>query len=207
MFPKKSSKAVNAAHVALFAAACVSASAMAQSCEKLARAIIGKGRGKDAYADGVRDLSALEAASQDGNKHTVRRYTAEALAILAQTGRKATIPTVARERTEKAQGARKSLGIAKRGVKTKKKAKPAKVAKLPEFDTAYRAMLRLAAGRASLISWAKLEGYDMILSPRVVTAQSSAPSDAKPTPKATAALVAKSAKAAKAQSKANGAQH
>lgn len=196
---EKTKPAVNVKYVALFAAACASASQMAQSCESLARAIIGKLRGADAYKAAVSELSALEQASTDGNKHTVRRYTAEALAILAKVGRKATVPTVAAERTEKAQAARKGLGIKPRGVKAKKKAKAEKVAKPANFTDAFRAMLRLAAGRASLITWAKAEGFDLVFSMRAVTETTSAPAapaDAKPaTPsKAMLRLLAKNAK-------------
>lgn len=175
----KSAPAVNTKYVALFAAACASASQMGKACEALARAIIGTGRGKDAYTDAVKELAALETASTDGNKHTVRRYASESLAILAQVGRKATISDVARERTEKAQTARKALGIKKRGTKKAKKAKGAKPAAKPaDFEAAYRAMVKLAAGRASLISWAKAEGFDLVFSMRIVTGQTSVPSDA-----------------------------
>lgn len=175
MKTKEAKPAVNVKYVALFAAACVAASGMATACETLARAIIGKGRGKEDYQAAVSELSALETVSTDGNKHTVRRYTAEALAILAQVGRKATVPTVAADRTEKAQSARKALGIKKRGVKAKKAAKPAKAEKPANFTDAFRAMLRLQAGRASLIAWAKLEGYDLQFSMRTESAMTSAP--------------------------------
>lgn len=204
----KQKPAVNTKYVALFAAACVAASGMAKACEELARSIIGKGRGKDDYESAVKELSALEQASTDGNKHTVRRYTAEALAIVAKVGRKATVPTVAAERTEKAQEARKGLGIKARGVKSKKKAKTEKVAKPANFEEAYRAMLRLQAGRASLISWAKAEGYDLTFAMREVSSMVSKPADAKPeVTKAGAKTLAKAmqAAAAKAAKKGNGA--
>lgn len=165
----KTKPAVNVKYVALFAAACASASQMAQSCEALGRAILGAGRGKDAYESAVKELAALEGASTDGNKHTVRRYTAEALAIIAKVGRKATVPTVAAERTEKAQEARKGLGVRPRGVKAKKKGKAVKVVKVANFEETYRAMLRLQAGRASLISWAKAEGFDLSFTMREAT--------------------------------------
>lgn len=201
---KQSKPAVNPQHVALFALACGAAQGMAQACEKLARAVVGKGRGVEAYKKAVTELGALETASNDGNKHTVRRYAAEAAAILAKVGRKATIPTVARDRTEKAQEARKSLGIKPRGKKNAKKTKADKPAKASTANAQdiVRAMLRLAAGRASLISYAKAEGYDMILSPRAASGIEVV------TPKSTKAdktLAASVKGALKKQAKANGA--
>lgn len=161
----KTKPAVNVQHVALFAAACSAAAGMATACDKLARAILGTKRGPDAYKAGVQALAALEMASTDGNKHTVRRYTAEALAIVAQHGSKVAVPTVAADRTEKAQGARKSLGIKPRGKKKPGKAAKKKAAPIvANFETSFRAMLKLQAGRANLIAWAKAEGFDLVFS-------------------------------------------
>lgn len=166
MKKKQVAAAVNAAFIPLFAAACTAAAGMATACDKLARAIIGKNRGKDAYGVAVKELAALETASTDGNKHTVRRYTGEALAILAQHGGRVEVPTVAAERTEKAQGARKSLGIKKRGVKAKKGAKVVDAKKMPtqDFETAFRAAIKLQAGRANLIRMANAEGFHLVFS-------------------------------------------
>lgn len=188
----KVTAAVNVALVPLFAAACSAASQMATACDKLARAIIGTGRGADAYAKGVKELAALETASTDGNKHTVRRYTGEALAILAQHGRKVEVPTVAADRTEKAQGARKSLGIKKRGVKAKKAKVEPSTAPAANFETAYRAMIKLQAGRANLIRWANSEGFHLVFSMVEMHTIATLPAPAVPSaPKVPAVVVAK----------------
>lgn len=203
MKKKLAAVAVNVALVPLFAAACNAASQMATACDKLARAIIGKGRGADAYAAGVKELAALETASTDGNKHTVRRYAGEALAILAQHGAKVAVPTVAADRTEKAQGARKSLGIKKRGVKAKK-AKAADAAKpMPaqDFETAFRAAIKLQAGRANLIRMANLDGFHLVFSMVESHTVATLPQPAAPSaPKVPATIIAKSKRV-----KANGA--
>lgn len=180
MDKKQTKAAFNPAHFALFGAACVAASAMGTACEKLARAVLGTGRGRQAYDNARKAITAMESASKDGNAHTVRRYTSEALAILAQGGRKVDVPTVAAERTEKAQGARKSLGVAPRGVKKKKTGKREKKVIVQNFEQSYRAMLKLQAGRSNLIAWAKAEGYDLTFSLRSERGIVSAPSVAKP---------------------------
>lgn len=206
---KKQVAAVNAAFIPLFAAACMAAAGMATACDKLARAIIGKGRGKDAYGDAVKELAALETASTDGNKHTVRRYTGEALAILAQHGGKVAVPTVAAERTEKAQGARKSLGIKKRGVKAKSTKTAAAGKPMPpqDFETAFRAAIKLQVGRANLIRMANAEGFHLVFSMvenhTVATLPAPAlPSEPKPTQAQIVAAKANGAKKPKAEKRA-----
>ena len=152
-----------------FAKACAASEGFITACAALAREALNGRKGLEAYNDARNIIRACAQSSEHGNAHTVLRYATESAAILAADA-KADVPTAAVERTEKAQKARKRLGVPRVGGKPDKSAKadksatPVTVAPV-DGEAWYRMKLATAAGRTLLITMARTHGYAMMLSP------------------------------------------